>query len=109
MYACGELEITHVNSFYSDEEKLTYEIVDRRWTDAGTFFVRHILSRRQGHQVVNFDQLTYAGNLANLQDVAVDIRLGSPCFGRWVGMLLSAAKGNPSFTSRRDSRTASWR
>lgn len=27
-------------------------------------------------------------------DVAVDIRVGSPCFGRWVGVLLSAAKGN---------------
>jgi dTDP-4-dehydrorhamnose 3,5-epimerase len=27
-------------------------------------------------------------------DVAVDLRVGSPCFGRWVGVLLSAAKGN---------------
>jgi len=38
----------------------------------GSHFVRHILSLRKGHQVVNFDKLTYAGNLANLQDVAGD-------------------------------------
>jgi dTDP-glucose 4,6-dehydratase len=38
----------------------------------GSHFVRHVLSRRQGHQVLNFDKLTYAGNLANLEDVAGD-------------------------------------
>jgi dTDP-glucose 4,6-dehydratase len=36
----------------------------------GSHFVRHVLSLNKGHQVVNFDKLTYAGNLANLQDVA---------------------------------------
>jgi dTDP-glucose 4,6-dehydratase len=38
----------------------------------GSHFVRHVLSLRKGHQVVNFDKLTYAGNLANLEDVARD-------------------------------------
>jgi glucose-1-phosphate thymidylyltransferase len=33
----GELEITDVNNFYIDEGKLTYEILDGWWTDAGTF------------------------------------------------------------------------
>jgi glucose-1-phosphate thymidylyltransferase len=33
----GELEITDVNNFYIDEMKLTYEILDGWWTDAGTF------------------------------------------------------------------------
>lgn len=33
----GELEITDVNNFYVDEEKLTFEILDGWWTDAGTF------------------------------------------------------------------------
>jgi glucose-1-phosphate thymidylyltransferase len=33
----GELEITDVNNFYVDEGKLTYEILDGWWTDAGTF------------------------------------------------------------------------
>ena len=33
----GELEITDVNNFYIDEDKLTYEILDGWWTDAGTF------------------------------------------------------------------------
>jgi glucose-1-phosphate thymidylyltransferase len=33
----GELEITDVNNFYIEERKLTYEILDGWWTDAGTF------------------------------------------------------------------------
>ena len=33
----GELEITDVNNFYIDEGKLTYEVLDGWWTDAGTF------------------------------------------------------------------------
>ena len=33
----GELEITHVNNFYVQEGKLTYEILEGWWTDAGTF------------------------------------------------------------------------
>ena len=33
----GELEITDVNNFYIEENKLTYEVMDGWWTDAGTF------------------------------------------------------------------------
>lgn len=33
----GELEITDVNNFYIEEGKLTYEILEGWWTDAGTF------------------------------------------------------------------------
>ena len=33
----GELEITDVNNFYIEEKKLTYEVLDGWWTDAGTF------------------------------------------------------------------------
>src|SRR3984957_11303118 len=33
----GELEITDVNNFYVQEGKLTYEVLDGWWTDAGTF------------------------------------------------------------------------
>jgi glucose-1-phosphate thymidylyltransferase len=33
----GELEITDVNNFFIEEGKLTYEILDGWWTDAGTF------------------------------------------------------------------------
>jgi glucose-1-phosphate thymidylyltransferase len=35
--ARGELEITHVNNFYIEEQKLTYEVLEGWWTDAGTF------------------------------------------------------------------------
>jgi len=33
----GELEITDVNNFYLEESKLTYEVLEGWWTDAGTF------------------------------------------------------------------------
>jgi glucose-1-phosphate thymidylyltransferase len=33
----GELEITDVNNFYIKEDRLSYEILDGWWTDAGTF------------------------------------------------------------------------
>ena len=33
----GELEITHVNNFYIGEGKLTYEVLEGWWTDAGMF------------------------------------------------------------------------
>jgi dTDP-glucose 4,6-dehydratase len=39
----------------------------------GSNFVRYVLSLGEGHSIVNFDKLTYAGNLANLDTVA-----GSP-------------------------------
>jgi dTDP-glucose 4,6-dehydratase len=36
----------------------------------GSNFIRHVLSLGEGHSIVNFDKLTYAGNLANLDTVA---------------------------------------
>ena len=36
----------------------------------GSNFIRHILGVHEDWQVVNIDKLTYAGNLANLSDVA---------------------------------------
>ena len=36
----------------------------------GSNFIRHVLGRNAGYSVVNFDKLTYAGNLANLDSVA---------------------------------------
>jgi dTDP-glucose 4,6-dehydratase len=40
----------------------------------GSNFVRHVLAERLEAEVVNLDKLTYAGNLANLEDVAGDPR-----------------------------------
>lgn len=40
----------------------------------GSNFVRYVLREHRGDQVVNFDKLTYAGNLRNLVDVAEDPR-----------------------------------
>ncbi len=36
----------------------------------GSNFIRHVLSLDEGHRLVNFDKLTYAGNLTNLESVA---------------------------------------
>lgn len=38
----------------------------------GLSFIRQTLSLGKGHRIVNFDKLTYAGNLANLESVARD-------------------------------------
>lgn len=40
----------------------------------GSNFIRHILAARPDVLVVNYDKLTYAGNLGNLMDVASDAR-----------------------------------
>ena len=36
----------------------------------GSNFIHHVLDRAPEHTVVNFDKLTYAGNLANLESIA---------------------------------------
>src|SRR5579862_5088806 len=36
----------------------------------GSNFIRHVLSLHKGYKIVNYDKLTYAGNLANLESVA---------------------------------------
>ena len=38
----------------------------------GSNFIRHTLGLGKGHKVVNYDKLTYAGNLANVFSVAKD-------------------------------------
>lgn len=40
----------------------------------GSNFIRHVLAAYPEYHVVNYDKLTYAGNLANLDDVARDPR-----------------------------------
>jgi len=40
----------------------------------GSNFVRHVLSAHPDDAVINFDKLTYAGNLENLRDVETDPR-----------------------------------
>jgi dTDP-glucose 4,6-dehydratase len=38
----------------------------------GSNFIRHVLSLSRNYQIVNYDALTYAGNLGNLEEVADD-------------------------------------
>ena len=40
----------------------------------GSSFVRYILNVRKHIELVNFDLLTYAGNLRNVEEVAADAR-----------------------------------
>lgn len=39
----------------------------------GSNFIRHVLGLGKNYSVVNFDKLTYAGNLANLASIAEDV------------------------------------
>jgi dTDP-glucose 4,6-dehydratase len=45
----------------------------------GSNFIRYVLSLNKGFSIVNFDKLTYAGNLANLKSVTSDLNY---CFKR---------------------------
>lgn len=38
----------------------------------GSNFIRHLLGLKKGYSIVNYDKLTYAGNLASLESVAGD-------------------------------------
>jgi len=38
----------------------------------GSNFIRHVLSLHKDYCIVNYDKLTYAGNLANLEEIAGD-------------------------------------
>jgi dTDP-glucose 4,6-dehydratase len=59
----------------------------------GSNFIRMVLSLRRGFQIVNFDKLTYAGNLANLQEIASDPNYsfikGDICHGGAVAKAMS--------------------
>jgi dTDP-glucose 4,6-dehydratase len=37
----------------------------------GSNFIRHVLAENRGYSVVNYDKLTYAGNLSNLESISV--------------------------------------
>ena len=38
----------------------------------GSNFIRHVLGLRRSYSIVNYDKLTYAGNLENLDSIAND-------------------------------------
>lgn len=40
----------------------------------GSNFIRHVLSKHKNVRILNYDKLTYSGNLSNLKDVAKDKR-----------------------------------
>jgi dTDP-glucose 4,6-dehydratase len=52
----------------------------------GSNFIRLVLGSGKGYSVVNFDKLTYAGNLANLESVA-----NNPCYSFVKGDICDAA------------------
>jgi dTDP-glucose 4,6-dehydratase len=62
----------------------------------GSAFVRLLLASEKPSQVVNFDKLTYAGNLENLTDVAGDARYrfvhGDICDAALVGQVVAETR-----------------
>ena len=57
----------------------------------GSNFITHVLGVAQNYSVVNFDKLTYAGNLANLDSVA-----SNPRYTFIKGDICDAARGRSS-------------
>jgi dTDP-glucose 4,6-dehydratase len=61
----------------------------------GSNFIIHLLAERPGARVINFDKLTYAGNPANLRDIAHDegyrFVQGDICDGQLVEELTAEA------------------
>lgn len=59
----------------------------------GSNFIRHVLNLGKGYSVVNYDKLTYAGNLANLDSVA-----NSPNYRFVRGDICDASVVEPAMT-----------
>jgi dTDP-glucose 4,6-dehydratase len=53
----------------------------------GSNFIRYVLGLGKNHKLINYDKLTYAGNLANLHTVAQD-----PCYRFVKGDICNAAQ-----------------
>jgi dTDP-glucose 4,6-dehydratase len=51
----------------------------------GSNFIRYVLGHSTNYSVVNYDKLTYAGNLANLESVAAEANQASPKDSRSIG------------------------
>jgi len=70
----------------------------------GSNFVRHVLATRADTRVVNLDKLTYAGNPANVADLAADPRhtfvKGDICDG---ALVREIARGRCCCSSERTS------
>src|SRR6267143_1646985 len=56
----GELEITDVNNFYVDEDKLTYEVLDGWWTYAGNLANLDLVTEHLNYRFVKGDILDAA-------------------------------------------------
>ncbi|MGH7263748.1 MAG: dTDP-glucose 4,6-dehydratase [Candidatus Rokuibacteriota bacterium] len=69
----------------------------------GSHFVRHLLRAHPGYQVLNLDKLTYAGNPANLADVADEPRYrfvhGDVCDGPLVRDLMPGCDAVVNFAA----------
>ena len=50
----------------------------------GSNFIRHVLALGKGYSIVNFDKLTYAGNLANLESSAENPNYSFVKGGAWL-------------------------
>ena len=45
----------------------------------GSNFIRYVLNTANNHAIINYDKLTYAGNLANLHSIADQFIKGDIC------------------------------
>ena len=67
----------------------------------GSAFVRHVLSREDGADVVTLDKLTYAGNMENLASVRDNPRTSAMIafnLGVWAGQATQKKLGRTDFS-----------
>ena len=64
-----------IHGFYTRDKIMEKILVTGGCGFIGSNFIRHILETEKDVEIINFDLLTYAGNLENLKDVENDERL----------------------------------
>lgn len=64
-----------IHGFYARDKIMEKILVTGGCGFIGSNFIRHILETEKDVEIINFDLLTYAGNLENLKDVENDARL----------------------------------
>ncbi len=83
LYSQDLLKEEEVGIFFTDQQNIPTENIQKEKTYQpknilvtggagfiGSHFIRHILATYEACTVINFDKLTYAGNLDNVRDVA---------------------------------------
>lgn len=94
----GELEITDVNKFYLEKNKLEVGIIDRgtAWLDTGTFDSLHeasefvkVIQKRQGINISCIEEIAYRMNFIDEEELTkAAIKYGKSSYGAYIKKIL---------------------